>query len=304
MAKIGAHVSISGGPQTAPERAQELNATALGMFTKNQRQWNAKPPLDEEIESFKRNLTAAEIAEKHVVIHASYLINVANPDPEKREKSIAALIDECRRAEQLGLRNVNFHPGSGLGSISESETITAIAEACTRVLEETQHAVLVLESTAGQGAHVGYRFEHLSAIIDEAKAPKRLKTCVDTCHMFAAGYELDTVEGYQRTIEQFDATVGLRHLVGVHLNDSMTECGSRRDRHECIGAGKIGITGLAAWVQDSRLSDVPFILETTRPELWRDEIRLLTQLANGEIAPEEAVIPAFANESEGKGEKS
>jgi len=298
MAKIGAHVSIAGGPQTAPQRAQELEATALGMFTKNQRQWNAKPLTDEAIESFKQNLMTSAIEAKHVVIHASYLINLANPEPDKRQRSIAALIDECQRAEQLGLANVNFHPGSGLGKISESQTITSIAEACTRILEETENAVLVLESTAGQGAHVGHRFEHLAAIMHEAHGHPRIKACVDTCHMFAAGYDFRTVDGYEKTIEEFDRNVGLENLVGIHLNDSMTECGSRKDRHECIGAGEIGITGLAAWVRDPRLSDVPFILETTRPELWADEIRLLTQLADGEILPETATIPAFANESE------
>jgi deoxyribonuclease-4 len=268
------------------------------MFTKNQRQWNAKPLDEQDIKSFKENLAAADIDPKHVVIHASYLINAANPDPEKRERSVAALVDECRRAEQLGLLNVNFHPGSGLGKINDSEAISAIAQACLRAIEETERAVLVLESTAGQGAHVGHRFEHLAAIMHETHGHPRVKTCVDTCHMFAAGYDLRTAEDYDRTIEEFDTVVGLDNLVGIHLNDSLTECGSRKDRHECIGAGKIGITGLAAWVRDPRLADIPFILETTRPELWADEIRMLSQLANGEISPDEAIIPAFANEGE------
>ncbi|MFW5689544.1 MAG: deoxyribonuclease IV [Spirochaetota bacterium] len=296
MNRIGAHVSIAGGVQTAPERAVELEATALGMFTKNQRQWNAKPLEDEDVTAFRTALERSGISQEHVVIHASYLINVGNPDPAKRRKSIDALLDECVRAEQLGLTLVNFHPGSGMGEVSEDETLTLIADACVEVLERTTSAVLVLEVTAGQGAHVGYQFSHVSEIIARAGAHERLGVCIDSCHIFAAGYDVRTPEAYAATMDEFERTVGFERLVGIHLNDSMTELGSRRDRHERIGAGLIGIPGLANFVRDPRLLEVPFVLETTEPEIWKDEIALLRAIGAGATDPETAEGPWKAHE--------
>lgn len=294
MRHIGAHVSISGGVSLAPGRAADLDATALGMFTKNQRQWQAKPLEDEEVAQFREALQGAELSQEKVIIHASYLINVGNPDPEKRRKSYDALLDECRRAERLGLTLVNFHPGSGMKEITEEETISLIADACKRILQETQTAVLVLEVTAGQGAHVGYRFSHIGRIIDEAGAPPRLGACIDSCHIYAAGYDVRSPEAYAATMDEFEREVGFDRLVGLHLNDSMSELGSRRDRHERIGAGEIGIGGLTNFVRDTRLDDLPFVLETTDPELWKAEIALLKDLATGKEQPETARSPAEA----------
>ena len=295
--KLGAHVSIQGGVSTAPGRAVEIGATALGMFTKNQRQWSAPPLEPEEVAAFRENLEQSGIPAGEVLIHASYLINLGNPDADKRSRSTAALLDECRRAEELGLSLVNFHPGSGLGEIDEERTIELIAEACREVLDRTERAVLVLESTAGQGAHVGYRFEQLARIIERIDRPAgRVAVCVDTCHLFAAGYDVATASGWERTMAELASSVGLERLAGVHLNDSMTPLGSRTDRHESIGRGLIGLPALARIVSDPRLASVPFILETTRPELWAAEIALLRGLADGTVDPDAADPPALADE--------
>ena len=301
MNRIGAHVSIAGGVQTAPQRAMELNATALGMFTKNQRQWKSRPLGDEEVDAFTSALTASGIAQEHVVIHASYLINVGNPDEEKRQRSLDGLLDECLRAERLGLTLVNVHPGSGMGKISEDETLDLIAKGCAWVLDRTTTAVVVIEATAGQGAQIGHRFGQLGEIVKRANGHERLKVCLDSCHIFAAGYDLRTPEAYAATMDEFSREVGFDRLVAVHLNDSMTELGSRRDRHERIGMGTIGVGGLANFVLDPRLREVPFVLETTEPEIWKAEIELLRSIGRGETDPwaaEPGDIASAFNEKE------
>ena len=281
MIHIGAHVSIAGGVQTAPGRAMELNATALGLFTKNQRQWASRPLAEDEIAAFREGLDHSGIAPEHVVIHASYLINIGNPDPAKRERSLNGLVDECVRAEQLGLSLVNFHPGSGMGEITDEQCIELIAEGCRTVLDRTQTAVLVLEATAGQGAHVGHRFAHLAAIIRAAGEPQRMGVCIDSCHIFAAGYDVRSPQAYAAVMEECAAEVGLDRLVAIHLNDAKTELGSRTDRHELIGEGLIGMQGLRNFVCDPRLQHLPFILETPDPDRWKDEIAMLAAEAAG-----------------------
>ena len=289
MMYIGAHVSIAGGVQTAPQRAIDLEATALGLFTKNQRQWAAKPLDVEQIREFRDGLDRSGISQEHAVIHSSYLINIANPDPEKRLKSVAALLEECLRAEQLGLSLVNFHPGSGMGEITDDESIDLIAQGCRAILDRTTTAVLVLECTAGQGAHVGHRFSHLGQIIRSAGSPERLRICVDSCHVFAAGYDVRKPDGYEQMMSEIEHEVGLDRLVAIHLNDSKSELGSRTDRHDQIGDGRIGLEGLANFVRDPRLADLPFVLETPDPDRWKDEIALLAAIAAG--APITSVAP-------------
>ena len=275
MKYIGAHVSASGGVQTAPERAAEINAKALGVFTKNQRQWKA-PPLTEEVAAaFKTNLKEAAIEPGHVVVHDTYLINLGNPDDEKRKQSVDALIDEAKRVEALGLTLLNFHPGSGLGQIEESETITLISGAMKRVLAETETAVLLIEGTAGQGAHVGYKFEHLAEMIDKSGGGERVGVCLDTCHLFGAGYDLRSREAYEKTIEEFDRVVGLNRLMAMHINDSKIELGSRKDRHEKLGEGLLGLETFKNLRADERLDGLPFILETPDPDAWKTEIEIL-----------------------------
>ena len=282
MKYIGAHVSIQGGVETAPARAADLDANAMGIFTKNQRQWAARPLTDEQCRNFTSELSASGIRPEHVVIHASYLINLATPAADARRRSVEALVDECLRAEQLGLTLVNFHPGSGLGKLTEAETLTAIALGVKEVLERTTTAVVVLESTAGQGDHVGWRFAHLRDIIDQSNADSRVRVCVDTCHAFAAGYDLASANGYEAMMTELEDTIGRDRLVAIHLNDSRFDLGSRKDRHAPIGDGMIGTSGIAHVVTDPRLDEIPFVLETTEPERWADEIVLLRSIASGE----------------------
>ena len=278
MKYIGAHVSISGGVETAPGRGQEIDAKALGIFTKNQRQWLAKPLTEESVTGFKENLKTAGIDPSLVVVHDSYLINIANPDPEKRKQSINALIDEAQRVEQLGLSLLNFHPGSGLKELTEDEALKTIGEGINTVLSQTTSAVLLIEATAGQGAHVGYKFEHLSRLIDETMDKDRVGVCIDTCHIFAAGYDIRTAETYATTIEEFSSVVGLEYLKAIHINDSKVEFSSRKDRHEKIGHGLLGIDAFRPLLNDDRLDGLPFILETPDPSAWAEEIKTLYSL--------------------------
>ncbi len=290
---IGAHVSIAGGVQNAPTRATDIGATALGMFTRNQRRWETRDLGAEEAGQFRDGLRTADVAPENVLVHASYLINLGNPDDEKRARSVGALLDEARRVETLGLTLLNFHPGSGLGEITEAQSMDLIATAMVSVLEQTTTAMLVLETTAGQGAHVGYQFEHLARIIRAAEESPRIGVCIDTCHIFSAGYELRTAKGYENTMTQFSDIVGMDRLMGIHLNDSRSEFDSRHDRHESIGIGELGLPALARFVTDVNIPDVPFILETPRPELWAAEIALLTGISKGRIDPESAIAPAL-----------
>ena len=279
MKYVGAHVSISGGVATAPARAVEIGANALGIFTKNQRQWKAKELTEEDIAGFKSELGKSNIRPEHVVVHDSYLINIGNPDSEKREKSLTALLDEVRRVEQLGLVYLNFHPGSGMGEIEESETIANIGTGVNDVLDQTKSAVLLIESTAGQGAHVGYRFEHLASIIDLVKKKRRIGVCVDTCHMFAAGYDIRTRDAFEKSMSEFEKIVGFKYLKAMHLNDAKVEFESRKDRHDSLGEGTIGWDAFEFIMKDARFDDLPLVLETPIGDRWKDEVARLLEMA-------------------------
>lgn len=279
MKYVGAHVSISGGVDTAPARGTEIGAKALGIFTKNQRQWKAPALTDETISAFKDNLHQSGIAPELVVVHDTYLINIGNPDPEKRRQSLNALIDEAHRVEQLGLVLLNFHPGSGLNAITEGETLNLIADGMNTVLTESESAVLLIEGTAGQGAHVGYRFEHLAELISQSKDQSRVGVCLDTCHLFGAGYDLRTEETYEVVMNDFERIVGLSYLKAMHINDSKIDLGSRKDRHEKIGQGLLGIDTFKNLMKDDRLEGLPFVLETPDPASWKQEIEDLYSLA-------------------------
>lgn len=279
MKFVGAHVSISGGVSNSPERATEIGANALGIFTKNQRQWKVPPLSDDEIERFKSELAKAKIEPEHVVVHDSYLINIGNPDVEKRKKSLDALLDETIRVERLGLVYLNFHPGSGMKEISEAETLTLIAEGVNEVLAQTKSAVLLLEATAGQGAHVGYQFEQLTTIIEKIDSKKRIGVCLDTCHIFVAGYDIRTPETYGETMKSFNKIVGLKYLKALHLNDAKNELGSRVDRHACLGEGHLDWQTFKNIMVDKRLDDIPMVLETPDKELWKEEVAALMAMA-------------------------
>lgn len=278
MKYVGAHVSAAGGVENAPLNAARIGAKAFALFTKNQKQWQAKPLDAQNIRAFKKNLEAVAISAWQVLPHDSYLINLGHPDPGKREKSILALLDEARRAEQLGLHYLNFHPGSHLGAMEEEKCLAVIAAGMKRVLAETGRVSLLLETTSGQGGYVGYRFEHLAAILALVGQEKRTGVCLDTCHVFAAGYDIRTAETYEKTMKRFEEIIGFQYLQTAHINDSKVDLGSRKDRHDSIGHGKLGMEAFALLMNDSRFDDMPLILETIDDTLWATEIKLLYSL--------------------------
>jgi deoxyribonuclease IV len=278
MKYVGAHVSAAGGVENAPLNAAKIGAKAFALFTKNQKQWQAKPLSAESIAAFKKNLAVAGILPRHVLPHDSYLINLGHPDPEKRDKSVLALLDEARRAEQLGLVYLNFHPGSHLGAMDEMKCLEVIAAGMKRILAETSEVSLLLETTSGQGGYVGYTFEQLAAILALVGDERRTGVCLDTCHVFAAGYDLRTAETYESTMKKFDAIIGRQFLCAAHVNDSKVELGSRKDRHDSIGSGKLGMDAFRLLMNDPRFDDLPLVLETIDDTLWAAEIKLLYSL--------------------------
>jgi len=278
---IGAHVSIAGGVFNAPLNAKSINAKAFALFTKNQRQWKAKPIEEEEVRRFKENLKKVGIEARHVLPHDSYLINLGSPYPDKRKRSLEAFIDEINRCYLLGLKYLNFHPGSHLGKMTEDECLRVVADSINEALSKTKEIVLVVENTAGQGSSVGYRFEHLARIIELVEDKSRIGVCLDTCHMFAAGYDIRTEVAYEKTMEEFGSIVGFGYLKGMHLNDAKSGLGSRVDRHHSIGKGNIGLDAFRFIMNDERLNGIPLILETIDPSIWKEEIKLLYSLVDG-----------------------
>ena len=281
MKRIGAHVSIAGGVQNAVANAVELGATAIGMFTRNQRMWNQRPLSEEDAAAFRGALREHGFAPRHVLPHDSYLINLGSSDPEVVAKSRTAFLDEMSRCQMLGLPYLNFHPGAPKQGVdmSAERCIEQIAGHVNETLEQTEGVTAVVECTAGQGTNVGRTFEELAALIERITDKERAGVCLDTCHLFAAGYDLRTRAGYDAMLAEFDATVGLRYLRGWHLNDSKGELGSRVDRHAAIGAGGIGREPFTWIVQDPRFDEMPLILETPEPEHWAKEIAELQRLA-------------------------
>lgn len=278
MRFIGAHVSAAGGVQNAPLNAQNIGANAFALFVKNQRQWSAKPLEDAAVEAFKQNLSAAKIFPEHVLPHDSYLINLGHPDDAKREQSFNAFLDEISRVERLGLKLLNFHPGSHLNEISETECLNLIAECMNEAIRRTRDVRLVIENTAGQGSNLGYKFEHLAHLIDKVNDRGRVGVCLDTCHTFAAGYDLRSNEAYAKTMRDFDAIVGYEFLSAMHLNDSKFGINSRKDRHESLGKGHLGIDAFKNIINDERIGEIPLILETIDESVWADEIKILRNL--------------------------
>lgn len=278
MKYIGAHVYIGGGVENAPLNASQLGAKAFALFTKNQRQWNAAPLTAENIQVFKQRCQEYGYEAKHILPHDSYLINLGHPDPEGLKKSREAFLNEMKRCEQLGLCLLNFHPGSSLKKISEEEGLSLIAGSINLALQQTQGVCAVLENTAGQGSNLGYTFEQLARIIEQVEDKSRVGVCIDTCHAFAAGYDLSTASGFQETFERFDEVIGFNYLKGMHLNDAKKGLGSRVDRHENIGKGELGWAAFKRIMDDERFDDIPLILETPDETLWPEEINRLYRL--------------------------
>lgn len=278
MKYIGAHVSASGGVYNAPLNAHQINATAFALFTKNQRQWHAKPLESKTIDQFRLNCEKYHFHSKQILPHDSYLINLGHPDKERLEKSRSAFLDEFQRCEQLGLTLLNFHPGSDLRQISVDDCLARIAQSINITLEKTQNVVAVIENTAGQGSNLGYKFEHLAQIIDQVEDKSRVGVCIDTCHAFAAGYDLRTKKACDETFAEFDKIVGFKYLRAMHLNDAKSELASHVDRHDSLGKGNIGKTAFEYIMQDPRIDEIPLILETINPDIWADEIAWLKSL--------------------------
>lgn len=285
MKRVGAHISAAGGVQNAPLNAIEIGARAFALFTKNQRQWQAKPLTDEQIEVFQLNMQKGGFRPSDVLPHDSYLINLGHPEAEKRQKSLDAFIGELNRCRQLGLIYLNFHPGSHLRLIDEDGCLNLIAESLNRALEATEGVTAVIENTAGQGSNLGYRFEHLAHLIEHVEDKSRIGVCLDTCHAFTAGYDLRTQDTYAETMQAFEEIVDFKYLKAMHLNDSKPELGRRVDRHESIGKGKLGTDPFRFIMQDERMDEMPLILETIDSSLWPQEISLLYGFSEEDNAP-------------------
>lgn len=275
MKFVGAHVSASGGVDQAVIRAHELEATAFALFTKNQRQWKAAPLTAEVIDKFKSACAQYHYQPEQILPHDSYLINLGHPVEEALEKSREAFIDELERCSELGLTLLNFHPGSHLMQIDEDKCLARIAESINIALDKTQGVTAVIENTAGQGSNLGFRFEHLAAIIDGVEDKSRVGVCIDTCHAFAAGYDLRTEEECSKTFANFERIVGFNYLRGMNLNDAKSAFDSRVDRHHSLGEGNIGKTAFSWIMRDPRFDGIPLILETVNPDIWAEEIAWL-----------------------------
>ena len=278
MKYIGAHVSAAGGVENAPIRAHEIGATAFALFTKNQRQWTAKPLSEESITAFKENCKKYGYGTQQILPHDSYLINLGHPDLDKRQKSLDAFIDELQRCEQLGIDRLNFHPGSHLREISPETCMDYIADSINFALEQTQGVTAVIENTAGQGSNLGHQHEQLAYMIERVEDKSRIGVCIDTCHAFAAGWDLKT--DYEGVMQNFSDTVGFEYLKGMHINDSKVPLGSRKDRHHSLGQGEIGWDAFKKLMQDKRIDNIPMTLETIDPSIWADEIVQLKKWAN------------------------
>ena len=256
---LGAHLSIAGGLHRALERAHEYGFDCVALFLHNQRQWKPPPLTHQAIDKF--HATRQRLHLKEIVAHAPYLVNLAGRTAVRR-KSIAAMREDIKRCQQLGIKYLVLHPGS---NPNLEKGINLIADALNHLIEDGGDTTkILLETTAGQGNSIGYRFEHLSAIIDRLDKPQVVGLCLDTCHMFAAGYDIRSARAYRKTMETFERIIGLEKLKVIHLNDSLKDLGSRIDRHWHIGRGKIGLAGFANIVNDPHLEALPMILETPK----------------------------------------
>lgn len=279
MKYFGAHVSASGGVENAPVNARNIGATAFALFTKNQRQWNAPPLTAGQCERFRKACAECGYTPAQILPHDSYLINLGHPEREGLEKSRESFIGEMSRCEALGLDRLNFHPGSHLNKITALMSLDRVAESINIALDSTHGVTAVIENTAGQGSNLGFAFEQLAYIIDRVEDKSRVGFCIDTCHAFAAGYDLRTEEACRRTFEEIDRIVGLKYLRGMHLNDAMKPLGSHVDRHAPLGDGTIGWECFRFIARSPLFDGMPLILETPDEGRWATEIAALKAAA-------------------------
>jgi len=273
---IGAHVSAAGGVENAPINAYEIGATAFALFTKNQRQWKAKPLTNESIDAFKKNCEKFNYQPHQILPHDSYLINLGHPEKDGLQKSRDAFLDEMQRCEQLGLGRLNFHPGSHLNKTTEEKCLSTIAESINISLEKTKGVSAVIENTAGQGTNLGFSFYQLKKIIDQVEDKTRVGVCIDTCHAYSAGYDIKN--NFEEVFREFGEVIGFEYLKGMHLNDSKKDLASKVDRHNSLGNGTLGLDVFRYIMNDSRFDGIPLVLETPDDSLWAKEIETLKNM--------------------------
>ncbi|XP_074639146.1 putative endonuclease 4 isoform X1 [Acropora palmata] len=280
---VGAHVSISGGIQNAVSEALKIGAKAFGLFLRSQRQWKSKPLEDKAAELFKQACERGGFSARAILPHGIYLMNCGSPEEETLAKSRETLVEELKRCEKLGLALYNFHPGSTCGKITVEECIDRIAQSINEAHLQTNHVVTVLENMSCQGNTVGGKFEELREIIDRVEDKSRVGVCIDTCHAFAAGYDISSDGGFDKMMQEFESVIGLKYLRAVHLNDSKGELGCHLDRHENIGKGKIGINAFRRLMMDPRFNGIPMILETPceAENTYQKEVKLLYSFRDG-----------------------
>ena len=278
MKFVGAHVSTEGGVDKAPLNAAHIGAKSFALFVKPQRQWLAPPLKPGVAEAFSANLKTAGIDPSKVLPHASYLINMANPDEEKRLSAVDSLIGELRRCDELGLSLLNIHPGSLLKTGTKKEAAARVADSVNRATATVQRVTVVLENTAGQGSYTGSSFDELAWMIEGVKDKSRVGVCLDTAHLYGAGFDISTDDGFDKMINEFAKIVGFDKLRGLHLNDTKVQCGSHTDRHALIGEGVLGWKTFARIMHDERFDNIPQVLETPDPDKWAEEIRRLYEL--------------------------
>lgn len=278
MKYVGAHVSATNGVSNAPINAHNIGAKAFALFTRNPSRWTSKPISNSEAQAFKENCAKLGFSPDVILPHDSYLINLGSPNPEGLAKSREAFLDEMRRCEQLGLSLLNFHPGSHLKLIDTDQCLDLIAESINITLEQTSGVKAVIENTAGQGSNLGFTFSQIARIINGVTDKSRIGVCIDTCHAFAAGYDLASAKGYNDMWDEFDNVIGLKYLSGMHINDSKKGVGSHVDRHESLGKGMIGVDFFTLMMNDPRLDSIPLILETPDESIWAEEIAWLYSL--------------------------
>ena len=278
MKLIGAHVSASNGVSQAPINAHAIGADAFALFTRNPSRWASKPISEKEAIAFKENCEKYGYTSDKILPHDSYLINLGAPEAEKLEKSREAFLDEMQRCEQLGLTMLNFHPGSHLNMMPADDCLDLIAASINLTLEKTSGVKAVIENTAGQGSNLGFSFEQIAHIIDKVEDKSRVGVCIDSCHAFAAGYDLSTIDGYADTWRRFDKIIGFKYLSGMHLNDTKKGLASKVDRHETLGNGVLGADFFSFLMNDPRMDNIPLILETPDESIWAQEIAWLKSL--------------------------
>lgn len=276
MKRVGAHVSAAGGVDQAPLNALKLGAKAFALWVKNSKQWFSDPFDEEAISKFEKNLKESKIDAKYVLPHGSYLLNLGSPKESLREMSFKSLVNELNKCSSLGLKYLNIHPGSHLKEISEEKCLENIAENINNAHSYThKETVVVLEATAGQGSNVGYKFEHLAKIIENVEDKNRVGFCIDTCHIFAAGYDLRTQESSRKVFDELFNIIDIKYFKAMHLNDSVEPFGSKKDRHESLGEGALGLEVFKFIMNDDRFEEIPLILETPNPLIWTKEIEML-----------------------------